>query len=117
MFGTFLLYHSAQLYRERLLSSLEALDTSLTSLTTAALQGSEQFARGRVPRLAQALNATNRSRDGELRRLVDAVVTCCDALGATRRDGEDVDQLVRQLGKAQRDVYRWMEALLAQTFD
>ena len=103
--------------RERLLSSLQALDTSLTGLTAAALQGSEQFARERVPRLAQTINAADRGGDDELRRLVDAVVACCDALGAARREEEDVDQLVRHLGEAQREVYRRMEVLLAQTFD
>ena len=102
--------------RERLLSSLEALDAGLTSLTTAALQGSEQFAQERSAGLAQATNAVNRSGDGELRRLVEVVVVCCDTLSAAGREGEDFGRLVEQLGEAQREVYRRMEVLLDQTF-
>jgi len=103
--------------REQLLSSLEALDVGLTGLATAALQGSEQLAWERVPRLAQATNAVNQSGDDELRRLVEVVVACCDALGAAGREGEEFEQLVCQLGEAQRGVYRRMEVLLDQTLD
>ena len=106
-----------QWHRERLLSSLEALDAGLTGLTTAALRGDEQLARERVPRLAQAVSAVNRSGDDELCQLMEGVVACCDALGAAGRDGEDFDQLVHQLVEAQRGVYRRMEVLLDQTGD
>jgi len=106
-----------KLYRERLLFSLEALDVGLASLITAALQGGEQLARERVPRLAQTINAVNQSRDDELRRLMEVVVAHCDALGAAGREGEDFDRLVHQLGEAQRKVYRRMEMLLDQAFD
>jgi len=103
--------------RERLLSSLEALDASLTSLTTAALQGSGQFEQERAAGVAQATNAANRSNDDELRRLVGVVVAHCDALSAAGREEEGFGQLVHQLGEAQRDVYRRIEMLLDQTFD
>lgn len=103
--------------RRRLLSSLEALDLAMASLTTAVLQGSEKFAQKRAIGLAQAANAANRSGDDELGRLVEAVVVRCDALSVVERGGEDLEQLIRQLGEAQRDVYRRMEMLLDQTFD
>lgn len=100
--------------RRRLLSSLEALDLAMASLTTAVLQGSEKFAQKRAIGLTQA---ANRSGDDELGRLVEAVVVRCDALSVAERGGEDLEQLIRQLGEAQRDVYRRMEVLLDQTFD
>jgi ABC-type nickel/cobalt efflux system permease component RcnA len=106
--------------RERLLSSLEALDAGLTRLTTAALEGGEPLARARAAGIAQAADAAHRSGDDELQRMVGVVVARCDALSATRREGmevEEFDQLVRQLGEAQREVYRRMEALLDQVSD
>lgn len=106
-----------KLCRERLLFSLEALDAGLTNLVTAALQGDEQLARERVPRLAQAISAANRSGDDELRRLMEVVVARCDALGAVGREGEGFDRLVHQLGEAQRKVYRRIEVLLDQVLD
>lgn len=103
--------------RARLLSSLEVLDLSMTRLTTAALQGSEQFAQERAAGLAQATNALHQIGDDELGRLVEVVVARCDALSATRQEGERLDQLVQQLGEAQQEVYRRMEALLDQALD
>ncbi len=103
--------------RERLLSSLEALDAGLTSLTTAALQGSGQFEQERAAGRAQTTNAANQSGDDGLRHLVGVVVAHCDALSVTGREKEGFGQLVRQLGEAQREVYRQMEMLLDQTFD
>jgi hypothetical protein len=99
---------------ERLLFSLETLDVGLVGLTTAALQGRDQFARERVPRLAQVISAANRSGDEELRRLTDVVAACCDALSRATQEGDRVDWLVHQLVDAQREVYRRMETLLDQ---
>jgi hypothetical protein len=93
------------------------LDAGLTSLTTAALQGSGQFERERAAGIAQTTNAANQSGDDGLRRLVGVVVAHCDALSVTGREKEGFGQLVRQLGEAQREVYRQMEMLLDQTFD
>lgn len=98
--------------RARLLYSLETLDLSLTRLTAAALQGSTRFAQERADWLAQATEAVGQSGDGELRRLMEILVARCDALGAAGREGKSVDPLVQQLGEAQREVYRRMEALL-----
>jgi hypothetical protein len=106
-----------QSHRRQLLSSLEALDLAMTRLTTAALRGSEQFAQERAVGLTQVADAANRSGDDELRRLMEVVVARCDALSAAEREGEHRDRLVRQLGEAQREVYRRMEVLLARTFD
>lgn len=103
--------------RRQLLSSLESLDLAMTRLTTAALRGSEQLAQERAVGLAQVADAANRSGDDELGRLMEAVVARCDALSAAEPEGEDGDRLVRQLGEAQREVYRRMEVLLARTFD
>jgi hypothetical protein len=104
--------------RRQLLSSLESVDLAMTRLATAALRGSEQSAQERSVGLAQVVDAANRSGDDELRRLSEVVVARCDALSAAeRREGEDWDRLVRQLGEAQREVYRRMEVLLDQTFD
>ena len=113
--------HRRELQRERLLLSLEALDASLTGLVAAALQGRERLEEERVPRLAQAINAANQSGDDDLRRLMEVVVACCDALGAAEREGapgdDDFDRLVGQLGEAQRKVYRRIESLLEQPPD
>jgi len=109
-----------QLYRSQLLSSLEALDLAMTHLNIAARRGNEQLARERVHRLGQAIGATMRSGDDELRRLVSVMAERCDALVAAGRDGleeEDVERLAHQLGEAQREIYRRMEALLAQVCD
>jgi hypothetical protein len=104
--------------RRQLLSSLEAVDLAMTRLSSAALRGSEQLAQERAVGLAQVADAANRSGDDELGRLMEVVITRCDALSAAeRREGEDWDRLVRQLGEAQREVYRRMEVLLDQTFD
>jgi len=103
--------------RKRLLSSLETLDLAMTRLTTAALQGGEQFVLERTARLARVTAAVDRSGDDDLRRLIEAVVAGCDALSAVRRGGEERDRLVRQLGDAQREVYRRMEVLLDQALD
>jgi hypothetical protein len=103
--------------RRRLLSSLESLDLAMTRLATAALRGSEQFAQERAVGLAQVVDAANRSGDDELRRLMEVVVARCDALSAAGREGGDGDRLVRQLGEAQREVYRRIEVLLDQTLD
>ena len=105
-----------QSHRRRLLSSLESLDLAMTRLTTAALRGSEQFAQERAVGLAQVADAANRSGDDELRRLSEVVVARCDVLSAAEREGGDWDRLVRQLGEAQREVYRRMEVLLDRTF-
>ena len=106
-----------QSHRKRLLSSLETLDLAMTRLTTAALQGGEQFVLERTARLARVTAAADRSGDDDLRRLIDAVVAGCDALSTVRREGEERDRLVRQLGDAQREVYRRMEVLLDQALD
>jgi hypothetical protein len=106
-----------QSHRRRLLSSLESLDLAMTRLATAALRGSEQFSQERAVGLAQVADAANRSGDDELRRLMELVVARCDALSAAGREGGDGDRLVRQLGEAQREVYRRMEVLLDQTLD
>jgi hypothetical protein len=103
--------------RRRLLSSLESLDLAMTRLSTAALRGSDQFAQERAVGMAQVVDAANRSGDDELRRLSEVVVARCDALSAVGREGGDGDRLVRQLGEAQREVYRRMEMLLDQTLD
>jgi len=103
--------------RSPLLASLEALDLGMTSLATAALQGSDGLAPERAASLAQVTNAANRSGDDVLRRLVETVVTHCDALSAAGPGGENRERLVQQLGEAQREVYRRMEMLLGQTFD
>jgi len=102
--------------RERLLLSLEALDAGLAGLIAAALQGDDQFERERVPRLAQAIGAANRSGDDELRRLMETVVASCDALNAADEGGRELGRLLRQLGDAQRQVYRRMETLLDREF-
>jgi hypothetical protein len=103
--------------RKRLLSSLETLDLAMTRLTAAALQGGEQFVLERTARLARVTAAVDRGGDDELRRLIEAVVAGCDALSTVRREGEERDRLVRQLGDAQREVYRRMEVLLDQALD
>jgi len=103
--------------RKRLLSSLEALDLAMTRFTTAAFQGSGQSAQERATRLARVANAADRCGDEELRRLMDAVVARCDALCAAEREGEPRDRLARQIGEAQREVYRRMEVLLDRTVD
>jgi len=109
--------HRRQSRRKRLLSSLETLDLAMTRLTAAALQGGEQFVLERTARLARVTAAVDRSGDDDLRRLIEAVVAGCDALSTVRREGEERDRLVRQLGDAQREVYRRMEVLLDQAFD
>jgi hypothetical protein len=106
-----------QSHRRQLLSSLESLDLAMTRLATAALRGSEQFAQERAVGLAQVAGAANRSGDDELGRLMELVIARCDALSAAEREAGDWDRLVRQLGEAQREVYRRMEVLLDQTFD
>jgi len=103
--------------RKRLLSSLETLDLAMTRLTTAALQGGEQFVLERTARLARVTAAVDRTGDDELHRLIEAVVAGCDSLSTARRDGGERDRLVRQLGDAQREVYRRMEVLLDQALD
>ena len=104
--------------RKRLLSSLETLDLAMARLTTAALRGSEQFARERATGLSRVVSAADRTEDEELRRLMEAVVARCDALSAAgQAKGDARDRLVRQLGEAQRQVYRRMEVLLDQVFD
>jgi hypothetical protein len=45
------------------------------------------------------------------------MVARCDALNATRQEGERLDQLVQHLGEAQQEVYRRMEVLLDQALD
>ena len=106
-----------QSHRKRLLSSLETLDLAMTRLTSAALQGGEQFVLERTARLARVTAAVDRTGDDELHRLIEAVVAGCDALSTARREGAERDRLVRQLGDAQREVYRRMEVLLDQVFD
>ncbi len=109
-----------QLYRSRLLSSLETLDMALTGLNTAAYRGSEHLARERVCGLARAISAANWSGDDELRRLVSVMATHSDALIMAGRDGleeENLDLLVGRIGETQREVYRRMEVLLDQAFD
>lgn len=103
--------------RKRLLSSLETLDLAMTRLSAAALQGGEQFVLERTARLARVTAAVDRSGDDDLRRLIEAVVAGCDVLSTVRREGEERDRLVRQLGDAQREVYRRMEILLDQALD
>lgn len=103
--------------RKRLLSSLETLDLAMTRLTTAALRGGEQFARERTTRLARVAGAVDQSGDDELRKLIEVVIADCDALSTAPREGEERDRLVRQVGDAQREVYRRMEVLLDQAFD
>jgi replicative DNA helicase len=106
-----------QSYRSQLLSSLEALDLAMTNLNIAMRRGNECLARERVHRLEQAIGATKRSGDDELHRLVNVMAERCDALVAAGQDGleeEDFEQLARQLGEVQREIYRRMEALLAQ---
>ena len=109
-----------QLYRSRLLSSLETLDLALTGLNTAAYRGSEHLARERVCGLARAISAANWSGDDELRRLVSVMATHSDALVTAERDGLEekaLDLLVDRIGETQREVYRRMEVLLDQAFD
>jgi len=103
--------------RKRLLSSLETLDLAMARLSAAALQGGEQFVLERTARLARVTAAVDRTGDDELHRLIEAVVAGCDSLSTARRDGGERDRLVRQLGDAQREVYRRMEVLLDQVLD
>ena len=106
-----------QWQRAPLLASLEALDLGMTSLATAALQGGDGLAPERAASRAQVASAVNRSGDDVLCRLVETVVTHCDALSAAGPGGENRERLVQQLGEAQREVYRRIEMLLGQTFD
>jgi hypothetical protein len=109
-----------QLYRSRLLSSLETLDLALTNLNTAAHRGNEHLARERVSGLARAVGAANLSGDDELRRLVSVMAMRSDALvkaGRKELGEEDLNLLVRQIGETQQHIYRRMEVLLDQAFD
>lgn len=112
--------------RQQLLSTLKSLDLAVSKLAAAATQGNAELERESHIRRAQAISAATRSGDDELRRLVETLITHCEALKAgygykygdeNGSEDERRRRIIQQLGEDQQEIYRRMKVLLDHTLD